>query len=228
MSGHSQMQHLVISQPMKVAAAEALWETEDPAGLSVLTIGNLQGEEVFSIRVPSLLSLLALDQLQGTVRGINDLQAEYEQAFGPGDYTPPVFITYWSFRAMVGAGILMLLANVYALLLVMGEQLGEQPKFLRYFVWLIPLPYIANTTGWFLTEFGRFPWIVYGLMKLQAGISISVSAGMVALSLVGFTAIYSALIVANIYLMLKFARRSSASEPEETLVGEIAVSLIGD
>ncbi|MCA9992416.1 MAG: cytochrome ubiquinol oxidase subunit I [Anaerolineales bacterium] len=228
MSGHSQMQHLVISQPMKVAAAEALWETEDPAGLSVLTIGNLQGEEVFSIRVPSLLSLLALDQLQGTVRGINDLQAEYEQAFGPGDYTPPVFITYWSFRAMVGAGIFMLLANVYALLLVMGEQLGEQPKFLRYFVWLIPLPYIANTTGWFLTEFGRFPWIVYGLMKLQAGISISVSAGMVALSLVGFTAIYSALIVANIYLMLKFARRSSASEPEETLVGEIAVSLIGD
>lgn len=228
MSGHSQMQHLVISQPMKVAAAEALWETEDPAGLSVLTIGNLQGEEVFSIRVPSLLSLLALDQLQGTVRGINDLQAEYEQAFGPGDYTPPVFITYWSFRAMVGAGILMLLANVYALLLVMGEQLGERPKFLRYFVWLIPLPYIANTTGWFLTEFGRFPWIVYGLMKLQAGISISVSAGMVALSLVGFTAIYSALIVANIYLMLKFARRSSASEPEETLVGEIAVSLIGD
>ena len=73
MSGHSQMQHLVISQPMKVAAAEALWETEDPAGLSVLTIGNLQGEEVFSIRVPSLLSLLALDQLQGTVRGINGL-----------------------------------------------------------------------------------------------------------------------------------------------------------
>lgn len=228
MSGHSQMQHLVTSQPMKVAAAEALWETEDPAGLSVLTIGNLQGEEVFSIRVPSLLSLLALDQLQGTVRGLNDLQAEYEQAFGPGDYTPPVFITYWSFRVMVGAGILMLLANVYALLLVMGEQLGEQPKFLRYFVWLIPLPYIANTTGWFLTEFGRFPWIVYGLMKLQAGISLSVSAGMVALSLVGFTAIYSALIVANIYLMLKFARRSGAPEPEETLVGEIAVSLIGD
>jgi cytochrome d ubiquinol oxidase subunit I len=228
MSGHSQMQHLVTSQPMKVAAAEALWETEDPAGLSVLTIGNLQGEEVFSIRVPSLLSLLALDQLQGTVRGLNDLQAEYEQAVGPGDYTPPVFITYWSFRVMVGAGIFMLLANVYALLLVMGEQLGEQPKFLRYFVWFIPLPYIANTTGWFLTEFGRFPWIVYGLMRLEAGISISVSAGMVALSLVGFTAIYGALIVANIYLMLKFARRSGKPEPEETLVGELAVSLIGD
>jgi len=228
MSGHSQMQHLVTSQPMKVAAAEALWQTEDPAGLSLLTIGNLQGQEVFSIRIPSLLSLLALDQLQGTVRGINDLQAEFEQNFGPGDYTPPVFITYWSFRAMVGAGILMLVANVYALLLVMGEQLGDKPKFLRFFIWLIPLPYIANTTGWFLTEFGRYPWIVYGLMKLENAVSISVSSGMVILSLVGFTLIYGVLMVATIYLMLKYGRQSGQPEPIEAPVGAPAVSLIGD
>jgi len=228
MSGHSQMQHLVTSQPMKVAAAEALWETEDPAGLSVLTVGNLRGEEVFSIRIPSLLSLLALDQLQGTVRGLNDLQAEYEQTFGPGDYTPPVFITYWSFRGMVGAGILMLLANAYALLLVMGEQLSDKPKFLYLFLWFIPLPYIANTTGWLLTEFGRYPWIVYGLMKLEDAVSINVSSAMVMLSLIGFTLIYGALIVANIYLMVKFARRSGSPEPEEVSLGQTAVSLIGD
>ncbi|MCB8983474.1 MAG: cytochrome ubiquinol oxidase subunit I [Ardenticatenaceae bacterium] len=228
MSGHSQMQHLVTSQPMKVAASEALWNTEDPAGLSVLTIGNLQGEEVFSIRIPNLLSLLALDQLQGTVRGLNDLQAEYEQTYGPGDYTPPVFITYWSFRGMVGAGILMLVANIYALLLVMGEQLGDKPKFLRFFIWFIPLPYIANTTGWLMTEFGRFPWIVYGLMKLDEGVSISVSIGMVALSLVGFTLIYAALIAANIYLMVKFARGSGTAVQDEASTAQTAVSLIGD
>ena len=229
MSGHSQMQHLVTSQPMKVAAAEALWETEDPAGLSVLTIGNLQGEEVFSIRIPNMLSLLALDQLQGTVRGLNDLQAEYAQTFGPGDYTPHVFITYWSFRGMVGAGILMLIANIYALLLVMGEQLADKPKFLSAFIWFIPLPYIANTTGWLLTEFGRYPWIVYGLMKLEDAVSISVSSAMVVLSLVGFTLIYGALMAATIYLMGKFARQPQQPVPIiPAPIGEPAVSLIGD
>lgn len=228
MSGHSQMQHLVTSQPMKVAAAEALWETEDPAGLSVLTVGNLQGEELFSIRIPSLLSLLALDQLQGEVRGINDLQAEFEQLHGPGNYTPPVFITYWSFRGMVGAGMTMLLAMGYALLLTMGEQLEERPKFLRAFIWLIPLPYIANTAGWFLTEFGRYPWIVYGLMRLETGVSISVSAGMVALSLVGFTLLYGALMAATIYLLAKYARLPGQPHSTEEVGGATAVSLIGD
>jgi cytochrome bd ubiquinol oxidase subunit I len=226
MSGHSQMQHLVDSQPMKVAAAEALWETEDPAGLSLLTIGNLQGEEVFSIRVPSLLSLLALDQIRGEVRGMNDLQAEFETLYGPGDYKPPVFITYWSFRAMVGAGILMLLAAGYALLLVMGEQLGDRPKLMRVFPWLIPLPYLANTTGWLLTEFGRYPWIVYGLMKIEDGVSISVSAPMVLLTLIGFTLIYGALMAATIYLLAKYARKGDQPEQTEEVTAEPAISLV--
>lgn len=226
MTGHSQMQHLVESQPMKVAAAEALWETEDPAGLSLLTIGNLRGEEVFSIRVPNLLSLLALDQLGGEIRGMNELQAEFETLYGPGDYTPPVFITYWSFRAMVGAGVLMLLAAGYALLLVMGEQLGDRPKFLRAFLWMIPLPYIANTMGWFLTEFGRYPWIVYGLMKIEDGISISVSAPMVLLTLIGFTLIYGALMGATIYLLVKYARKGDYPEPTEAEMDEPAIALV--
>lgn len=226
MTGHSQMQHLVESQPMKVAAAEALWETEDPAGLSLLTIGNLRGEEVFSIRVPNLLSLLALDQLGGEIRGMNELQAEFETLYGPGDYTPPVFITYWSFRAMVGAGVLMLLAAGYALLLVMGEQLSDRPKFLRAFLWMIPLPYIANTMGWFLTEFGRYPWIVYGLMKIEDGISISVSAPMVLLTLIGFTLIYGALMGATIYLLVKYARKGDYPEPTEAEMDEPAIALV--
>lgn len=226
MTGHSQMQHLVDSQPMKVAAAEALWETENPAGLSLLTIGNLQGEEVFSIRVPNLLSLLALDQLGGEIRGMNELQAEFEALYGPGDYTPPVFITYWSFRAMVGAGVLMLLAAGYALLLVMGEQLGDRPKFMRVFLWMIPLPYIANTMGWFLTEFGRYPWIVYGLMKIEDGISISVSAPMVLLTLIGFTLIYGALMAATIYLLAKYARKGDYAEPTEAEMDEPAIALV--
>ena len=229
MTGHSQMQHLVDSQPMKVAAAEALWNTEDPAGLSLFTIGDTQNrEDVFAIRIPGLLSLLALDQLYGEVQGINDLQAVYEEEFGPGNYVPPVFITYWSFRIMVGAGFAMLAAIAYALLLVMGEQLEEKPRFLRVFLWLIPLPYIANTAGWFLTEFGRFPWIVYGLMKIADGISITVPAWSVGLTLIGYTLIYAALMVATIYLLAKYARRGAGSTTAVEPVGEPAIALVGD
>jgi cytochrome d ubiquinol oxidase subunit I len=229
MTGHSQMQHLITSQPMKVAAAEALWETEDPAGLSLLTIGNLQGEEVFSIRVPNLLSLLALDQVTGEIKGMNDLNAEFEARHGPGDYTPPVFITYWSFRAMVGAGILMIVLGIYGLLLSMGEQLEDNPKFLRAFLWLIPLPYIANTAGWLLTEVGRFPWIVYDVMLVDIGVSISVSTGMVWVSMIGFTLIYGALMAANIYLLAKYGRQPDQPEQAESEpVGEPTLSLVGD
>jgi cytochrome d ubiquinol oxidase subunit I len=230
MSGHSQMQHIVESQPMKAASAEALWNTEDPAGLSLFTIGDTENrEDLFAIRIPGMLSLLALDQIYGEVQGINDLQEQYEQEYGPGNYVPPVFITYWSFRAMVGAGIAMLVAIAYALLLVMGEQLEDSPRFLRVFLWLIPLPYIANTAGWILTEFGRFPWIVYGLMKIADGVSITVPAWSVGMTLVGYTLIYAALMVADIYLLVKFARRGV--KPEEPAVepeGEPAIALVGE
>ena len=230
MTGHSQMQHIVESQPMKVASAEALWNTEDPAGLSLFTIGDTENrQDVFAIRIPGILSLLALDQLYGEVQGINNLQAQYEQEYGPGNYVPPVFLTYWSFRAMVGAGFAMLIALAYALLLVMGEQLEDSPRFLRVFLWLIPLPYIANTAGWILTEFGRFPWIVYGLMKIADGVSITVPAWSVALTLVGYTLIYAALMVADIYLLVKFARRGAGPEETDTEpTAEPAIALVGD
>ncbi len=231
MTGHSQMQHLVNSQPMKVASAEALWNTEDPAGLSLFTIGDTENrEDVFAIRIPGLLSLLALDQIYGEVQGINNLQAEYEAQYGPDNYVPPVFITYWSFRVMVGAGFAMLAAIAYALLLVMGEQLEEGPRFLRLFIWLIPLPYIANTAGWVLTEFGRFPWIVYGLMKIADGVSITVPAWSVALTLAGYTLIYAALMVATVYLLAKYARLGAAPESAGELQGDPdpAIALVGD
>ena len=109
MTGHSQTQHMVESQPMKMAAAEALWDTEDPAGLSLFTIGDTHNRRG-RLRHPRARPAqpAGLDQLNGEVQGINDLQAEYEQTYGPGNYVPPVFITYWSFRAMVGAGFVML------------------------------------------------------------------------------------------------------------------------
>jgi cytochrome d ubiquinol oxidase subunit I len=230
LNGHSQTQHMVESQPMKIAAAEGLYETESPASFSLLTIGNLQGtEEIFSIRLPRMLCLLAYNQLDCEIQGINNLQAQFEQEFGPGNYVPPVPIIYWSFRVMVGAGFLMLGLAAYALFLVMGDSVENHKKSLHLFGWAIALPYIANTAGWIMTELGRIPWVVYGLMRIEDGVSVIVSSGAALLTLIGFTLVYAALMVATIYLLAKFARQappplesqapSAAPETTPSLVG---------
>ncbi len=230
LNGHSQTQHLMETQPMKMASAEALYETESPASFSILTIGDLsQRQEVFAIRIPRLLCLLSYNQLECEIKGINDLQTEYEATFGAGNYIPPVAITYWSFRIMVGAGFLLLALALYALFMVMGEMVTTRRRTLRLYLYAIALPYIANTAGWVLTEVGRFPWIVYGLMRIEKGVSTMVGAGTVAITLVGFTLIYAALIVANVYLMVKFAKivpapEEAASQPE---AGDPLPSLVG-
>lgn len=221
--GHSQAQHMVEIQPMKMAAAEGLFESEDPAGLSLLTIGDWeQRNEVFSIRIPGALSFLSYNRFEGEVRGIHDLQAEYEELYGPGNYIPPVAFTYWNFRAMVGAGVLMGALALFALYRVLRNQPLGPRWFLRALVAAIALPYLANTTGWLLTEVGRQPWIVFGLQRVEEAVSPTVTTAMVAFSLVVFVAIYGALMVADVYLLAKFGRlgpADDASEPEPALAG---------
>jgi cytochrome d ubiquinol oxidase subunit I len=208
--GHTQGQEMFKSQPMKMAAAEALWATEQPASLSLLTIGNLKDQEIFSIRVPALLSLLACNNLTCEVRGMNSIQAEYEQKYGPGSYEPPIAVSYWAFRGMLTPGLLMPLLVAIGLYLVLKERLERQPRYLRVLTWAIPLPYIANTSGWILTEVGRQPWIVFGLMKTQDAVSPVVSSGAVFLSLALFILLYAALLAADIYLLARFARQETA------------------
>ncbi len=211
--GHSQAQHIVEVQPMKMAAAEALWNTEDPASFSLLTIGDLtQRREVFSIRLPRLLSLLAYNQLAGEVKGIYDLQNMYAAEYGPGDYIPPVAVIYWSFRIMVGAGVVLGLLALYALFMVMGDMLMVRPRALRLYSWALALPYLANTAGWMMTEMGRVPWVVYGLMKIEDAVSTTLSPAQVLITLLGFTLIYGALMVADVYLLMKFARKVPSEE----------------
>jgi cytochrome d ubiquinol oxidase subunit I len=212
LNGHSQAQHMVESQPMKMAAAEALWTTESPASFSILTIGDLsQREEVFSIRLPRLLCLLAYNNLECEIQGIYDLQAAFEGQFGAGDYIPPVALVYWSFRVMVGVGFLMIGLALYGLFLVMGEILEDRPRALKIFQWAIFLPYIGNTAGWMMTELGRIPWVVYGLMTVEQGVSSIVSSGQVLVSLLGYTLVYGALMVAMVYLMIKYAKAGPES-----------------
>ena len=219
--GHQQAQHMVRNQPMKMAAAEALWESEDPASFSLITIANeRERRDVFSIRIPYALSVLAYNRPSGEVKGINNLQLEYEQKYGPGNYVPPVTLAYWTFRIMVGAGSAMAALVLYGLYLVWKGRYEQTRWFLWLLPWTIALPYIANTSGWLLTELGRQPWIVFGLMKTENAVSPTVSVGMVLLSLVGFALLYGALMAADVYLLAKYATgKANDSQEAPSLAG---------
>ena len=205
--GHAQAQYMTKVQPMKMAAAEALWNTEDPAAMSLFTIGNeKKREDVFAIKIPGLLSFLAHNSFSGEVKGINNIQKEYEAKYGPGDYVPPVAISYWTFRAMVGAGTLMLLLILYALFKARKNDFNISPLMLKILFWSIFLPFIANSTGWIFTEMARQPWIVFGLMQTKDAVSNTVPAGNVLFSLIAYTLLYAALMVATIFLWKKYAK----------------------
>jgi len=213
--GHTQAQYMVQIQPMKMAAAEALWNSENPASMSLFTIGDeSQRKDVFAIRVPALLSFLAYNRFQGEVKGINDVQKEEQQQFGPGDYVPPVAISYWTFRIMVGAGFLMLFVSIFALWRTYKSNYEFSRLAYRVIFWTMLLPYIANTTGWLFTEIARQPWTVYGLIRTADSVSNVVSSGSVLFSLISFTVIYAILIVVMISLFKKFA--SSGIDGSET------------
>jgi cytochrome d ubiquinol oxidase subunit I len=209
--GHTQGQEINRTQPMKLASLEALFNTENPASLSIITIKNpFTDELVLDLRIPGALSFMEYNRFTGEVKGINQLQAQYEEQYGAGDYVPPPIITYWSFRSMVGAGLLMILISLIALFIDLRNLYGKYPWFLKLLPFAIALPYLANTTGWILTEVGRFPWVVYGVVKLQAGVSKAVTGGMLLTSLIGFILVYGLLIFATVYLMLKFAKAGPA------------------
>jgi cytochrome d ubiquinol oxidase subunit I len=216
--GHTQAQYMTRVQPMKMAAAEALWQSENPAAMSLFTWGNEpERKDVWAIKVPGLLSFLAYNRFDGEVRGIKDIQAEYEGRYGPGDYVPPVKWSYWNFRAMAGAGTLMLLLAAWALLAMVRNTVEKSPRLLALLVPAIALPYVANSAGWIFTEIGRAPWIVFGVMKMEDGVSSSVTAGEVLFTLVTFTLLYGALMVADVYLLNKYAKAGlQGPEPGET------------
>jgi cytochrome bd ubiquinol oxidase subunit I len=211
--GHSQAQRMVIDQPMKMAAAEALWESQDPASFSLFTVGNeAELTDRWSIRIPYLLSVLAYNQPTGEVKGIRNLQSEYEQKYGAGYYAPSIITMYWSFRIMVGLGFLMLLLAFLALYPTLRSRPISQFRYVKIFPLAIALPYLANTSGWIFTEMGRQPWVVFGLMKTQDGFSLNLTPGMVFTTLIAFTLAYALLMAADVYLLAKYAKSGSASD----------------
>ncbi len=203
--GDSQGKQMETQQPMKMAAAEALYDTTSAASFSLLTIGNLSGNPIFQVRVPHILSVLATNTWDGQVEGIHQLQAQATKKYGAGSYVPVIWLLYWTFRIMVGLGILLLALGAIGLWLMRKRRLEQSPRFLRFAAWMILAPFIANSVGWIFTEVGRQPWVVYGLLKTSNAVSV-ISPGYVATSLIGFTAIYTVLAIIEIALMIRLAR----------------------
>lgn len=215
MVGHIQAQHMVQTQPMKMAAAEALWNSEDPASFSIFTIGSLDGtSEVFSIRIPDALSVLAYNSLSGKVEGINQLQAQYVKQYGPGNYVPPIPLIYWTFRLMIGSGLLMILLAVIGLFLLWRKLFERWRWFLWVLVLAIALPYLGNATGWIMTEVGRQPWIVFGLLQTSNAASPTIGAPSVLISLIVFTLLYGVLAVVDGFLLVTYAKADVEAESE--------------
>ena len=197
--------HIAVDQPMKFAAAENLRTTEAQAPFSLVTVWDLSGKQVFSIEVPDMLSILATNNPNAQVQGIDNLQAQYAKLYGPGDYSPIVPVTFWTFRMMIGAGMLAALAAAWFLWRMRkGRAPGRGAMAIALVLPLLPLA--ANSFAWLFNEMGRQPWIVQGQKLTSSAVSSSVGTLEVAVTLVGFTLLYGGLAIVEITLLAKRIR----------------------
>jgi cytochrome d ubiquinol oxidase subunit I len=216
-TGDMDMKIMVDQQPMKVAAAEALYQTQENAPFSILSVGDLSGDSATTVvEIPGLLSYLATGTWNGpesTVQGINDLQAQYLAEFpqyGPEmNFVPYVPITYWGFRLMIGLGMI---AALYALWALWAFRGGRTPKgkfatFASATIVLFPL--VGISAGWIFTEMGRQPWIVFGQQVTADGVSPLLTTTEVWISMIGFTLVYLILAIIEVALLLKYIKKGA-------------------
>ncbi|MGP5694350.1 cytochrome ubiquinol oxidase subunit I [Brachybacterium alimentarium] len=231
-SGDFQAQIMFKQQPMKMASAEALCETETGASFSILTVG---GPNAFSencddvthlIEVPYVTSFLATHTFDAELQGVNDLSAQYQEQFGETvtdvhgqeiavDYRPNLFVTYWSFRLMMGLAAFSGILAFWALWVTRGKGENARTTGSKLFQWFavlsIPMPFFANSAGWVFTEMGRQPWVVHPnpddpTIRLMTTQAVSGNPGwMVATSLIAFTLVYGVLAVIWFQMMRKAA-----------------------
>jgi cytochrome bd ubiquinol oxidase subunit I len=203
-SGDQQAKLMVQDQPMKLAAAEALYATEESAGFSIFAAGDV------NIKVPYVLSFLATGDITGEVRGVDDLQAELAKQFGPGDYTPNIPVLYWAFRLMIGLGMAGVGIGVLGLWVTRRGRLPDAPWMYRVAMAALPAALAANICGWLLTEMGRQPWTVVGQLLTAASVSPGVSLAEVAFSLTTFTVLYGVLAVVEARLLWRYVKAGPA------------------
>ncbi|MFF2849948.1 cytochrome ubiquinol oxidase subunit I [Streptomyces sp. NPDC058001] len=226
-------------QPMKMAAAEALWDGQRSAPFSLFAYGDVdKGHNTVAIEIPGVLSFLAHDDFNSFVPGINDINKSEQQKYGPGDYRPNIPVAFWAFRWMIGFGMASFAIGILGLwltrkkfLLPQHLRVGEDEtpnlvlfrnkalsaKFTNWYwvvaLWTLAFPLIANSWGWIFTETGRQPWVVYGVLQTRHAVSPSVSQGEVITSMIVFTTLYAILAVIEVKLLLKYVK---AGPPELT------------
>jgi cytochrome d ubiquinol oxidase subunit I len=206
------------AQGMKIAASEAQWDTCEPCGFSAFQIGGFtKSDETpsFSITIPRVLSYMATGSFGGKVQGLNQLQTQEQRTYGRGNYIPNVEVIYWSMRVMAYMGVLMFLVAAVGAWLYRRKTLERTRWFLRTAIVAIAFPYIAATAGWILTEMGRQPWIVQGLLLTSKSSSPSVSATWLGISLGFFLCLYLVLGIADFVLMRRYARPGGPRTTEE-------------
>ncbi|MBK0421162.1 cytochrome ubiquinol oxidase subunit I [Leucobacter sp. CSA2] len=232
LTGHSLGMVMTQTQPMKMAAAEALYNTASgkDASFSIFSLGTPDGaHEIFSVRVPYILSFLSNGTFDGTVEGIRDLQAEYTAQYcgadamltcpTDGQFAPIIWVTYWSFRWMIGLGAFAALVSAVGLWITRKDK--ELPKWVwKVAIWTAPIPMLASLVGWVFTEMGRQPWIVFGVMTTEQGVSPGVPGWAVAVSLAVFTLVYGALAVVEFKLIKKAAIEGPAEITHDEESGE--------
>jgi cytochrome d ubiquinol oxidase subunit I len=209
LSGDEFARRLIEWQPMKMAAAEALFETEQPASLSLFATGDFEGnpgETNRNVKIPHLLSLIATLSWDGEVKGINEIQAEYEERYGPGDYVPIVGVAYWSFRIMITCALALIALSLAGLWFARKRKLHTSRRFLWLAVAAALLPFLGNTAGWVLAEMGRQPWVVQGLLFTRDGVSPNVSTAEAATTLILLVGVYSLLAAVAGWLVLREMR----------------------
>jgi cytochrome d ubiquinol oxidase subunit I len=213
-TGDAQGKLMFVQQPMKMASAESLCDTQTDPGFSILTVGTHNNCESITrvIEVPYVLPFLADSRFDGvTLQGVRNIQKQDEQRFGPNDYRPNLFVTYWSFRAMIGFLAIPVLFALAALWLTRGGRIPNQRWFSRLALLTLPTPFLANSAGWVFTEMGRQPWIVVPNPAGDQQVRLTVAQGvsdhvpaMVVTSLVTFTLVYGVLAVIWFYLLKRY------------------------
>lgn len=191
-------------QPVKVAAMEGRWETEDHAPLVLIAWPDAAARKnLYALQIPDAGSLIIKHRLDGVVTGLDSV---------PPDQWPYVPIVFFAFRVMVGMGLLMLAYAWYGSYLSRRRPEGPPPWFLRAAVWMIPAGFIATVAGWWVAETGRQPWIVYGVLR-TVDVATVMPAGQVLGSLLAFVAIYAAVMAAYLYYLLKVIRTGPVDAP---------------
>ncbi|MEG0267902.1 MAG: cytochrome ubiquinol oxidase subunit I [Carnobacterium sp.] len=205
-TGHIQTQALIADQPMKFAATEGLYEDSgDPAAWTAIGFPDTDKKETnWSIEVPYLLSILAFNKPEGSIPGMNSINEELIAEHGEMDYYPPVKTLFWSFRIMAGSGALLVLVAMAGLWFSMRKKTLMKMNWLLYIIgFTLFIPFIANTTGWLITELGRFPWTVYGLYTMADSVSPNVSVASLMTSNIVYFLLFSILGGVMVYFVRK-------------------------